>query len=76
MLPNGVEPGRVKIVNMENSGVPSLSNVASGKNSPSANTTQTSDSTTSNSNVDSVPQSTPRSTGKFFVKEYFFFFFF
>lgn len=34
MLPNGVEPGRVRIVNMENNSLTSLSSVGSGKSSP------------------------------------------
>ncbi|KAK6625832.1 hypothetical protein RUM43_006131 [Polyplax serrata] len=34
VLPNGVEPGRVRIVNMENNSLTSLSSVGSGKSSP------------------------------------------
>lgn len=44
-MPNGVEPGRVKIINMENFGLPLVPNVSesivpTGKSSPLPNETQ------------------------------------
>lgn len=68
MLPNGIEPGRVRIVNMENSGLPSLTSMGSGKNSPPVSNSQptnlSADSSVTNSGLDASQSQTSRSTGK------------